>query len=339
MTFSADAQEINARLRQRLTRGEFFAFAMVFCAAGIFAWLSTLESYSFVKEDFYRYLNTAHGDFSFYYYGYWLLPIFAILAKLPTHISYILWCSLNILGVFFAARVFSGKVPLAILSYQMLYSLIYGQISGLIVGGLALCWWGLVNRKWNIAGIGIILASAKYQMGLTGILFLFLAADDIPWKDKLRTLILPILVWTGSLIVYPSWPLQALNTLSSNPPNDFGSISLWRWIGPWALLLWLPPFLLPHVTSRQRFIALVAVTGLALPYFQQTDLLFMLTLPIGWIGLLGNIGFLLETYGWIVLQIIALMPLIVYLSALTPAITNLMNCFLKRDMTKSLSSK
>ncbi len=27
-------------------------------------------------------------------------------------------------------------------------------------------------------------------------------------------------------------------------PNDLASISLWAWLGPWALLLWLPPIVM-----------------------------------------------------------------------------------------------
>ena len=312
---TCNAQQINRNLRQRLSLGELLALTLAFSVVGIFVWLSPTIPYAYF--DLKNYLNAAHGYFSSYYYGYWLLPIFAALAELPLNLSYMLWCCINILAIFFAARVFGGKAPLALLSYQMLYSLIYGGISGVIVGGLALCWLGLVNRKWNVAGLGIALASAKYQIGITGILFLLLTAD-ISWKDRLRVLIVPTLVWTASLIVYPGWPLEALNNLLSNPPNDDGSISLWRWLGPWALLLWAPPFLL-RLPSQRRFLALAAVTGLALPYFQQADLLFLLVLPIGWIGLLGNLGYLLGVYGWIALQILALVPLAVYILALSPA--------------------
>src|SRR5687767_2162636 len=109
MTFTHNAQQMNGNLRQRLTLGEMFALALTFGAVGLFAWLSpTIPHVSF---DLRNYLNTAHGDFSYYYYGYWLLPVFAALAKLPPSLSYVLWCAANILGVFFAARVFSGRVP------------------------------------------------------------------------------------------------------------------------------------------------------------------------------------------------------------------------------------
>ncbi|MEN6409792.1 MAG: glycosyltransferase family 87 protein [Anaerolineaceae bacterium] len=321
MELIMDAQQMRSRLRQRLTRGELFGIALALGLAGLFLWFS--PSIDYFGYDFKNYLNATHGDFSFYYYGYWLLPIFTVLAKLPFAVSYMLWCCVGVLGIFFSARVFGGKAPLALISFQMFYSLIYGQISGLVVGGLALCWWGLVNRKWWVAGLGIALASAKYQIGIPGVLFLLLTAD-CSWKDKFRALILPIFVWLASLLIYPGWINQALHTMLSNPPNDDGSISLWRWIGPWALLLWIPPVVL-RLPPQQRLIALVATTGLALPYFQQADLLFLLTLPIGWIGLLGNLGYLLGFFGWAVLQALALLPAVVYIKTLYPAVRSMVS--------------
>lgn len=311
-----DAQTMNSNLHRRLTRGETFAIGLAFGMAGIFLWLS--PNLSYFSHDFTNYLNTARGDFGNYYYGYWILPVFALLAKLPVAVSYLLWCTISILGIFFAARVFGGKATLALASFQMFYSLIYGQVTGLIVGGLALCWWGIVNRKWYIAGIGIALASAKYQLGIPGILFLLLLAK-ISWKDWARLLVIPVVVWGASLVVYPGWPLQAYSILAGHAPNANGSISLWRWVGPWAFLLLIPPLIL-HLPAERRFMALVAAVGLVLPYFQQADLLFLLTLPIGWIGLLGNLGYLLPAFGWPALQLLAILPLTIYLCALYPAL-------------------
>jgi len=336
MTLTHDAEQMNWRLRRRLTLGELFALALAFSMVGIFVWLPSVAPFA-PYFDFRNYLKTAHGDFSYYYYGYWLVPIFAVLAKLPLNLSYVLWCTANILGVFFAARVLGGSAPIAVLSYQMLYSLFQGQIAGVIVGGLALCWLGLINRKWYVAGLGIALASAKYQIGLTGSLFLLLLAE-VSWRDRLRVLIVPILVGLASLIVYPGWPLQALNTLRSNPPWDEGSISLWRWLGPFVLLIWVPPLLL-RSTHERRFLALVAATGLALPYFQQTDLLFLLVLPIGWIALLGNLGYLFVVYDWIALQALVLVPLTVYITALAPPFVSLVNSLLARALYSRPDSK
>ena len=324
MKLNYDVERMNERLHRHITREEFFALALAFGMVGMFIWLE--PKLSFAYFDFRIYLGTAYGKFSYqdfyFYYGYWLLPIFAFLTKLPLNLAYGLWCSINILGIFFAVRLFGGKPLIALASYQMFYSLIYGNITGLIVGGLALCWWGLVSRKWHIAGLGIALASAKYQIGLTGSLLLLLAAAELSWKDRVRVMVVPILIWIASLVIYPGWPLQALDILVNHPPNALGSISLWRWFGPWALLFCLPPLFL-RLEPQRRFIALVAVMGLAFPYFQQGDLLFLLVMPIGWIGLLGNLGYLMALYGWTALQWLAILPLTVYILALKPGLSSL----------------
>lgn len=319
MTLIHDNQQMKERLRRRLAPGELFALALAFGMVGIFIWQR--PNLSFAYLDFRIYLEAAQGNFSYqglyYYYGYWMLPIFAVLSKFPLDLAYALWSGANILGVFLAVRVFGGKALVAVASYQMFYSLIYGNIAGLIVGGFALCWWGVVNRKWHIAGLGVALASAKFQTGLTGTLLLLCMAD-ITWKDRLRVMTVPALVWLTSLVVYPGWLLQLMNNIIAHPPNDLASISLWRWLGPWALLFWLPPLVL-RLEPQRRFIALAAAMGPALPYFQQTDLLFLLAMPIGWIGLLGNLGYLMGAYGWVALQALAVLPLTIYIQCLTKA--------------------
>ena len=306
---------VRNRFYQKPSKSEIFSLGLVLGMVGIFIYLSPKIPYAFF--DFRIYLNISTSGYG-YYYGYWLLPVFNLLEKLPILLSYVLWSSMNILGVFFASRVFGGKAPLALLSFQMLYSLIIGQISGLIVGGLALCWWGLVNKKWYLAGIGIALASTKYQMGLVGSLILLFSAG-ISWKDWLRSLLIPSMVWAASLVFYPGWPLDVYHLLLNNPPNDQGSLSLWRWVGPWALLFWLPPLVI-KISPQRRLLALVAASSLALPYFQSNDLLWLLVMPIGWVGLLGNLGFFLGIFGWIMLQLLALLPLVVYTAALVPKV-------------------
>src|SRR5262249_22152816 len=105
----------------------------------------------------------------------------------------------------------------------------------------------------------------------------------------------------------------------------------------WALLLWVPPLLL-RLPAQRRFIALVAVMGLALPYFQQSDLLFLLVLPIGWARLFCNLGYLMHRYGWFALQSLAVMWLMVYINALLPAVRSLTNRFLTRVLYNKFKS-
>ena len=324
LTFNAAV--IRRRVRAKITRFEFFAIA--FCAGMLLAFTWVQSTGAFPPYDYNNYINSAVGNFSFYYYGYWFVPVFSLIHALPGPIGYILWGLLNIAGVWLAARVFGGSAGWALISYQMIYTVFYGQISGVIVGGLALLWWGMAAGRWPVAGLGMIIALTKYTFGLPLALALWLLAE-VSWWDRLKVLIIPVAVGLVSLVVYPLWPVQLLHTLASNPPNSDGSIALWRWIGPLALLLWLPVLTLPMPTTP-RVILLTATLALALPYFQQTDLVALYILPIGWLALLGNLGYFYPLFGWSALQFLALIPLVVYVLTLAPHIAQLRARWLNR---------
>jgi hypothetical protein len=100
-------------------------------------------------------------------------------------------------------------------------------------------------------------------------------------------------------------------TLQTAPPNDEGSISAWRWLGAWALVLWLPPIFFKLIRIK-RFYLLLSANALALPYFQQTDLLMLFVMPLGWWATLGNIGYLLPVFGWQALQVLVVIPMLLY---------------------------
>jgi hypothetical protein len=306
---------IDQRLTARLTRWELFAITMNLAMVGVFVWLHTQGQ---IAYDYHDYINAVHGDFSHYYYGYWFLPVFSLLAKLPVPMGYILWCIANILCLFFAARAFGGITPAVLLSYQMFYSLYYGQINCILIGGLTLLWWGMAHRRWYLAGLGLLIACTKFQIGMTLGVFLLLLADN-SFRDRLRVLIVPSIIITLSLFIYPLWPLKTLATLQSSPLNTLGNLTLWRWIGPAALLLWLPPLLLP-LPRQKRLVALAATTALAIPYFQQADLLGLFILPIGWLVLLGNLGYLFYAFQWQILQALVVIPLLVYAAIIIPAL-------------------
>ncbi len=316
--FTTDPTIINNRIKSRLSRGEFLGLTVsLSMLVVIFIIASYPNVFPFV--DYNIFVNASHGNAIYYYYAYWLLPIFKALDWLPTPAGIIIWDLLNIAGIWFAARVFGGRGGLALISYQMLYTIFVGQIAGIVVGCLALLWWGLANQKWHWAGFGLAIAAAKYQLGgLSGLFLLIMAAPH--WQKKWRVFIVPTLVAIGSLIIYPMWIVEEFHRIQTVPPNDWGSITLWRWIGAWGLLLFLPPLLM-SLSKEKRFIGLLTASALALPYFQHTDLLLLFTLPIDWFVLLGSAGYGLPIWGWHGVQItVPLILLILYSSIFIPEI-------------------
>ncbi|MFO8037137.1 MAG: hypothetical protein R6U57_10975, partial [Anaerolineales bacterium] len=63
----------------------------------------------------------------------------------------------------------------------------------------------------------------------------------------------------------------------------------------------------------ERMILFIAALSLTLPYFQQTDLLALFILPVGYIAWLGNLGFLFIIGRWQALKWLAIIPSLVYL--------------------------
>ncbi len=305
-----DSAVIAQRLRARIGKGELFALAMTIGLSAYFVYLAANHIY--FPYDYLNYRNAAFGDLSFYYYAYWFLPIFRALAIFPDIVQLTLFFLVNIGGVWFACRVFGGKALVAVLSYQMLYSLYFGQMSGIIAGGLGLFWWGMANRRWNVAGLALVIACTKYQIGFPIALALWLIAD-LSWGERIRILLVPVIVFVVSLLIYGFWPRDVLErALITNPPVDLGSVSLWRWFGPLPLLLWIPAVLLPMSPTR-RIIIVTATASLALPYFEQADLVALFMLPLGWWPLLANIGILFRFVQWTALQLVLIMPLALYI--------------------------
>ncbi|MFN8373954.1 MAG: hypothetical protein U0694_13890 [Anaerolineae bacterium] len=185
-----------------------------------------------------------------------------------------------------------------------------GRFSAGLVGFVAP---SLVYRRFLLS-VGI----CKFQVGMPFAAILWLLAD-ITWRDRLRVLVIPAVVVLLSFVIYPNWPLQILTSLRDYPANDWGSIALWRWIGPLALLIWIPPLIL-NLSRQQRLIALVCAITMGFPYFQQNDLIILFVLPVGWLPLLGNLGMLynLPQFGVAAWQALWIVPFIIYLRILLP---------------------
>lgn len=295
-----------SRITKRITRPEFSALCLGIGILSGFAYFQW-QGLSY-PPDFTVYMNAVRGDVNDYYYAYWFLPIFKFFLLFPIPLGYLLWGLLNLCGVWLATRVFGGPNVIVLLSYQMMYILYYGQITGIILGGLALMWLSIIHHRYLFAGFCFVLAATKVQIGLIFGLLLLLYSP-ITLKNKLLVLIPFGIVTLLSLFLYPNWPWQLVQTIQQYPPKDWGNISLWQWIGPWTLFLLFPAILLP-LNVPIRFITMIATASITLPYFQQTDLLMFFCLPIGRVALLGYIGYLYPYIGWDILRLLSIPPLV-----------------------------
>ncbi|MEN4011692.1 MAG: hypothetical protein ROW48_06630 [Bellilinea sp.] len=302
-----DLPAMQRRLKKRISKGEFFALLFSLGMALIF-FITRPDNIHF---DLNNYLRAGRGDFGEYYYGYWFVPVFWLLNKIPFYQAALLLSIASIAALFFAGRIFGGKTAFILTGYQAFYMMYYGQLTAIVIGGLALLWWGLAKRSGWLAGLGFLIAATKYQSGFLAAVFLLVLAP-IAWNEKWKVLFVPAIGFAASLLLYPDWIFTQLEILRQTPANDFASLSLWQWFGPAAAVLWLPAILTP-VPPERRIILLVATTTLALPYYQQADLLSLFVLPVGWLfPLLGNLGYLSLLFGYPALKALAVIPLVIY---------------------------
>jgi len=313
--------EVNAKILWRnitrpLSRGDLFGLFLTMGVALMFAYQQSVGLYTY-KFDFGNYLNSAHGDFSHYYYAYWLLPVFYMLDKLPFPLAYFIWNGLNILGVFFASRVFGGKALWVLTSYQMFYTIFQGNITGILVGMLALLWYSLISEWWIFGGLAFLVACTKYQLGIPFGLLLITLAPSI-WRKKIRIFIIPILVAITSILIWGFWPLKVLETVQNYPPNASGNSSLWNLLGVLALILWIPPLILKLPLSN-RLSMLFSAIFLGLPYLQQSDLIALFVFIPTAFALFGNLGYVLAVIRFDLLQYMFIVPLGLYIWSLLVA--------------------
>lgn len=314
-------ETISRRVRTRLKPFELFAVLLALGMALGFAYLDGIYQIG-AFPDYRTFIKTADGIFGSesggYFYAHWMRPVFALLDLLPLHAGYVVWSAVNLLGIWLAARIFGGHVSLALLNYQMLYVLYYGNIVGVIVGALALMYWALHAKRWELAGLCWLIAATKFQLGIPiGLALLLFTVPATPFQ-RLRVLIVPLLVALLSLIVYPGWVETLIQTSRDVPPDARGNLSLWQYFGAVTLILWLPallpPTLRPRLSPMRRLIMVAAATALALPYFQQTDLLMLYVLPVGMLpALVGSLGFpLFALAQWAGLKWLVAIPMALY---------------------------
>jgi hypothetical protein len=321
---SIELNAIERRLKARPTPAELGAVVFgILLSIGFVYIRATQGLHPTNGIDFGTFLNSAAGEYKDFYYPNWTITLFIPLTWLPPALAYVIWNTVNILGLWFACRVFGGNTPIALLSYQLLFSLWFGQIVGVIVAGMAFYWWMLQRERPLLAGWGAVLALIKPQMGIPMLLAMGLLGTG-KWRDRVVSAVIPFVVLGLSLLIWQGWIPDLLARMESNPPQTAGSIDLWQWIGAAALILWLPVIFLP-IPPVRRLIAVAATMSIATPYFIHNGLLALFMLPIGTIGLLGNIGYLMGWFGWLAVKWIAIAPLVAYVWVIGQAAYNYFN--------------
>ena len=205
----------------------------------------------------------------------WARWIFALLALPPEPVAYIglsLVCSASF---YLAVRLFGGRHWLLFTSFAFGWTLLYGQIDGLVVGGLALAWWALLQKRPVLLGAGLLLALVQPQLSLPMALLLWF------WSpSRTQSLLGPTLALALTFVQWGWWVPGWLRAIQDTSDLVYLSrnLSLWPTLGPWALAIWA--LILPARLPRPRKLLAVAVgTVLSVPYFPLPSAVLLLVIP------------------------------------------------------------
>jgi hypothetical protein len=224
-----------------------------------------------------------HGDL-FYFrtapesmrHPLWARWIFAVLGWLPEPAAYLLLSTACIALLYFAVRQYGGKHWIVFTSFAFAWTLYYGQIDGLVIGGLAIAWWAIQKQHPYLVGAGLILASIKPQLSV----FLLIA---IWWwsPSRWKALVIPLVIAGLSFLAWGWWLPGWFKALAQTDDLLMLSrnISLWTIFGWWIWLIW-PLVAVLSLERWRKLIAIAAATAITVPYFPLPSSVLFLVMPI-----------------------------------------------------------
>jgi hypothetical protein len=206
-------------------------------------------------------------------------------------------------------------------SFAFAWILFYGQLDGLVAGGLGLAWWASRRNRPVLAGAGLILACLKPQLSLPACLALWW------WSpSRLKSLLVPVAVLLLSLVTSGFWIPVWLDRLGDSDQWVLLSrnLSLWPQVGNWIFLIW--PFILALPGSKERkLVAVLAGTALTSPYFPLPSAVLILAMGVPWwawgIVQLPMLSFLVGSWIYFVGKAL---PVALLLWALWPGLRNVL---------------
>lgn len=237
--------------------------------------------------DYDNYLRKINGNPSQWFYADYLLPLFEMLNLLPHGVGWAILNVLNVIGIYTAAQVMGGNRILCFVSYPFFFMIYYGQVDGLIVGGMGWMAYSLQRQQNWQAAFGWLLILIKIQMGIIlGPALLWVYATP---AQRITVIKLTAFLLLLSQLLWPVWTVRwFFHTLFTNNLNHIFSISVWPYTGPLVLVLWLPLFLSKPPRRMDWFAATFLLTT---PYINPNGLLSLLIFPIGLVAWLVQIHF------------------------------------------------
>jgi hypothetical protein len=238
----------------------------------------------------------------------WTLWLLVPLAALPERVGLIVINLLSGLMVIISIRIMDGEETwISLLSLPFLWLLWLGQIDTLSLIGIAVGYAATRRKDTLLMAISLSLLSIKPQIGL--IVALYFLIKSRLWKS----LLVITSLFLFSLCLHGAWPLTLW---SVRPGLDIvkQNVSLWPYIGPLALPIYLLCFI-PQQNMLRKLGVLLAANALAFPYMRPYSLFVLVCVMAGGIvdrrqkiavlatsyTLLIGLGFLLPVFCLVIL--------------------------------------
>jgi hypothetical protein len=219
----------------------------------------------------------------------WTLWLLVPLVALPERVGLIVINLLSGLMVIISIRIMDGEDTWSsLLSLPFLWLLWLGQIDTLSLIGIAVGYAATRRKDTLLMAISLSLLSIKPQIGL--IVALYFLIKSRLWKSLL--VITSLFVF--SLCLYGAWPLKLW---SVKPGLDIvkQNVSLWPYIGPLALPIYLLCFI-PQRNMLRKVGVLLASNALAFPYMRPYSLFVLVCVMAGMVDRRQKIAVLAMSY-------------------------------------------
>ena len=212
---------------------------------------------------------------------YWARWFFSLLSLLPEKAAFWMLGVLNVSGLALAVREFKGRYWVTFTSFAFFWIVAYGQIDGMVIGGIALAWKGVRAKNPWIFGSGLIIASLKPQLSLFLGLVFWWWAGSIRWQG----LWIPSGVFALSILEWGWWIPEWIKKIRDAPDLVYLSrnLSWFPQIGIWVAIVWiLVLWKWKDLSIERRIITISTSTVLTVPYFPLPSVLLLLVQPVPW---------------------------------------------------------
>jgi len=251
---------------------------------------------------------------------YWARWLFGLLELPSQPLAFALLSLASTACLYAAVHIFKGQHWMVFISFPFSWTIAYGQVDGLVVGGLVLSWWALTRQRPILLGVGLLIASIKPQLSVPLLAILWW------WSpSRLKSLLIPLLATGASLLQWGWWVPDWLYSLRETGDLVFltRNLSLWPLIGPWILIIWPLIYALP-LPRGHKLIAIAAGTAMSMPYFPLPSSVLILCMPVpAWTWIALQLPAFIHWSGFDIYPWLRVLPPLILLWAGWPAVEHI----------------